>query len=91
MAIPNDKKGATYNFESGSGITAATISSLPNPWTDTLPGSADNAYADLKQFEVPLPEGTSTEVIFDIVREVHKYAGGRLSLDGFLLDDLRVE
>jgi hypothetical protein len=84
LAVPN---GAAVDY-SIYGLAADPSTTLPNPWTGTLPGSANFAYGELKQLELPLPAGIGSEVIFDVAR---LFCDSLFGSNGLIIDDLRVE
>jgi hypothetical protein len=84
LAVPN---GASVGY-SLYGLAVELSTTLPNPWTGTLPGSASFAYGELKQLELPLPAGVGSEVVFDLAR---LSCEGIIGSTGLIIDDLRVE
>jgi hypothetical protein len=80
VAVPN---GAVNSYSWPEIASTA----LASPWTGALPGSADNSYGDLMQMQIPLPAGTNSEIIFDVLQPCYDppYLG-----DGLIIDDLRI-
>jgi len=80
VAVPN---GALNSYSWPE--IASTV--LASPWTGALPGSSDNSYGDLMQMQIPLPAGTSGEIVFDVLQPCYDppYPG-----DGLIIDDLRI-
>jgi hypothetical protein len=81
VAVPDGAAVSTWDFQ-------LKTTPLPKPWTGDPPGSDLNIYGDLLEAEMPLPPGTSSEVMFDIVRTCAEPGGPP---PGIIIDSLRVE